>query len=360
MQTGDAPNDERDVDQLIAALKEGTMGERIRAAKALGALRDARAVDPLLQAFEETGEETESEGAEEESEDEADEEGDRGELRMEIAQALGEIGDTRAFEPLFLFLERELPLKYSNELTLCAWVIDAVGMLRDARAIPLLIEALEHADVDVRKAARLALAEIGEPAVQPLIEVLLTKEKQWRWYAANALSRIGDQRAGEPFRQVLQDKGANEYVRAEAAKGLGKLGGEGIYDLLISTLRDRAEMETVRRGVASGLGLLGDRRALEPLLLALKEGTAGMRWDVAAALGDLGDPRGVEPLIALLKDSYMQVRWEAAKALGKLGDERALAPLHLARQQDRTDGLFPWFNQAAAEAIRSIEERHRR
>lgn len=353
MQTGDVSNDERDVDQLIAALKEGTMGERIRAAKALGALGDARAVDALLKAFEEAGEQEEDEDEEE------DEEEDGRELRIEIAEALGKIGDQRAFEPLFRFLERELPLKYSNELTLCAWVIDAVGMLRDERAIPLLIEALEHADVDVRKAARSALAEIGEPAVEPLNKVLLTEGKQYRWFAADALKRIGDRSAVEPFRQVLQDKSANEYVRAEAAKALGKLGGEGIYDLLISTLRDRAEIETVRRGAASGLGLLGDRRGFEPLLQALKEGTAGMRWDVAVALGDLGDPRGIEPLIALLKDPYMQVRWEAAKALGKLGDERALAPLHLARHQDRTDGLFSWFDQAAAEAIRSIEERHR-
>lgn len=358
MQIGDAPNDERDVDQLIAALKEGTMGERIRAAKALGALGDMRAVDPLLEAFEEAGEADEQE--DEEDEESEDEEGDRGELRMEIALALGKIGDSRAFDPLFRFLERELPLKYSQDLNTCWFVIDALGMLRDARAIPLLIDALEHADVDVRKAARLALAEIGEPAVQPLIAVLLTEGKQGRWYAADALRRIGDRRAVEPFRQVLQDKRDNEYVRAEAAKALGKLGGEGIFELLLSTLRDRGEIETVRRGAASGLGFLGDRRGLEPLLRALKEGTAGMRWDVAAALGDLGDPRAVEPLIALLKDSYMQVRWEAAKALGKLGDERALAPLHLARYQDRTDGLFPWFDQAAAEAIRSIEERHRR
>lgn len=358
MQTGDAPNDERDIEQLIAALKAGMMGERIRAAKALGALRDARAVDPLLEAFEETGEETESEGAEEESDEEEDEEGDGRELRIEIALALGKIGDLRAFEPLFGFLERELPPNY-GDLTTCWWVIDAVGMLRDARAIPLLIDALEHADVDVRKAARSALAEIGEPAVEPLNKVLLTEGKQYRWFAADALRRIGDQRAAEPFRQVLQDRSDNEYVRTEAAKALGKLGGAGVLALLVRRLHDKRELETVRRGAARGLGLLRDRRGFEPLLQALKEGSAGMRWDVAAALGDLGDPRGVEPLITLLKDSSMQVRWEAAKALGKLGDERALAPLHLARHQDRTEGLFPWFDQAAVEAIRSIEERHR-
>lgn len=353
MQTGDAPNDERDVDQLIAALKEGTMGERIRAAKALGALGDARAVDPLLEAFEEAEEPDERES------DEEDEEEDGDILQIEAALALGKIGDPRAFEMLYHFLERQLPLN-GRKLMICWYVIDAVGMLRDARAIPLLTEALEHMDVDVRKAARSALAKIGEPAAPSLIDVLLTRAKSGRWFAANALYRIWDRRAVEPFRQVLLDKSDTEYVRAEAARALGKLGGEGAFELLLGTLRDRAEVAMVRRGAASGLGLLRDPRAFEPLLQALKEGSAGMRWDVAAALGDLGDLRGVEPLITLLKDSYMQVRWEAAKALGKLGDERALAPLHLARHQDRTDGLFPWFDQAAAEAIRSIEERHRR
>jgi HEAT repeat protein len=47
MQSDAASNDERDVDQLIAALQAGPMGERIRAAKALGKLGDERALAPL-------------------------------------------------------------------------------------------------------------------------------------------------------------------------------------------------------------------------------------------------------------------------------------------------------------------------
>jgi HEAT repeat protein len=48
---------------------------------------------------------------------------------------------------------------------------------------------------------------------------------------------------------------------------------------------------------------------------------------IAATLGQLGDKRAVEPLIAALRDADKAVRYQAALALAKLKDRRAIRPL---------------------------------
>ncbi len=45
-----------------------------------------------------------------------------------------------------------------------------------------------------------------------------------------------------------------------------------------------------------------------------------------AALGWTGDRRAIDPLIEALKDSDKFVRWEAANGLGALKDRRAVGP----------------------------------
>ena len=71
----------------------------------------------------------------------------------------------------------------------------------------------------------------------------------------------------------------------------------------------------------------GIRRAVGPLLEALKSTRKWLRAGAAWGLGKLRDPRAVEPLILLLKDPKKQVRKNAAWALGNIGDKRAVPGL---------------------------------
>ena len=59
---------------------------------------------------------------------------------------------------------------------------------------------------------------------------------------------------------------------------------------------------------------------IECLIAALKDKDSNVREAAAEALGELGDKRAVKPLLtALKKDKDSNVRDAAAKALGKLG-----------------------------------------
>jgi HEAT repeat protein len=86
---------------------------------------------------------------------------------------------------------------------------------------------------------------------------------------------------------------------------------------LIKALRYRKD-EGVRQAAAEALGKIKDRRAVEPLIAALKDESFSVRQAAAEALGKIKDPRAVEPLSAALKDARNgDVRLAAARSAGK-------------------------------------------
>ena len=86
--------------------------EREEAVRWLGRLRDPRAVEPLISLIPEFG------------------------MRYLVAVALGQIGDPRAFDALADMLSWEERTNIRDE------VVRGLGLLGDARAIPLLLPVL--------------------------------------------------------------------------------------------------------------------------------------------------------------------------------------------------------------------------
>lgn len=76
------------------------------------------------------------------------------------------------------------------------------------------------------------------------------------------------------------------------------------------------------------------------LIKALGNNDLDVRWRAAAALGEIGDARAVEPLIVALRDPHGWVCKEAIVALGKIGDPRAVEPLIATVRLPHTQGIF--------------------
>lgn len=306
-----------------------------------------------------------------------------GAVRSNAAKALGEIGDARAVEPLMRHLSYE-----SCEVVIPA--IEALGKIRYGVAIEPIINALVDECAGVRGEAAKALQKIdpkwvnsqaAKEAVLPLLEALANKCKArhycthkrtltyvrrnlleapvdssdgLRCDAAWALGQIGDSRAVEPLiaRLCPKNRPSKAFERS-ASKALIEIGRSAVEPLTVALKNDDWQMRTT---AAMILGEIGDTRAVGPLIAALKDGTdialkkiltksgatsAAVPWVIgvlkdvdtharrAAAdlLGELGDSRAVEPLTILLKDEESQVRQSAAKALGKIRDMRAVVPL---------------------------------
>ena len=229
-------------------------------------------------------------------------------VQQRAAEALGEIKDARAVEPLIAALKDEnLDIRWR--------AADALGEIKDARAVEHLIAVLKNEDWNIRRHAADALGKIGAPAVEPLIAAL--KDKHWniRRNAADALGVIKDARAVEPLIAALKDEDSD--VRKRAAAALGEIKDARAVEPLIAALKD--ENLDIRWRAADALGEIKDARAVEPLIAALKDKDKYVRQGVAEALGKIKDARAVEPLIAALKDEYSYVQRKAVGALGNIG-----------------------------------------
>ena len=313
-------------------------------------------------------------------------------MRDAAAEALGEIGDARAVEPLIAALK-------DGDWDVRQFAAKALGKIGDARAVEPLIATLKDSNKDVCKKAADALDEVGWQAgkdevsaaywigkqnwgecvklgalaVEPLIAALTDSESgaSIRDSAAKALGKIGDARAVEPLIAALKDSDWN--VRGFAAKALINLGALAVEPLIVALKHSNKD---VRSGAAKALGKIGDARAVEPLIATLKDSDVHTYPAAAYALDEFGWQAGkdevsaaywigkqnwgecvklgavaVEPLIVSLKVDHPYVRMFVAEILGQMGDPRAVEPL-IAALTDSESGAS--IRDSAAKALGKI------
>ncbi len=200
--------------------------------------------------------------------------------------------------------------------------VEALGEIGDAGAVEPLITLLKHDEMSgVRWKTAQSLVKIGAPSVEPLISVLQHPDSDVRWKAAIALGEIRDLRATEPLIRQLSD--SDRFVKSRIAHALGMIGAPVVRPL-IQILREGDGNQ--RWGAAIALGRIKDPQAVEPLILALADKYENVRAEAAASLAAIGTP-AIAPLIRFLKYSEGTVRIEVMNALGELHASDAIEPL---------------------------------
>ncbi|MBZ0318985.1 MAG: HEAT repeat domain-containing protein [Anaerolineae bacterium] len=269
-------------------------------------------------------------------------------VRREAAKALGEIGDARAIQPLISVLNH-------SDWHVRDAAVEALGKIGDARAINPLLAALNDSQVYVRNSASEALKRMepklddqqrvqaaiaqagivperwkevvgfGSIAVKPLIASLNDGAINVRQKVIEALGQIGDVQAVQPLIKALND--SHSDIRYFAAQALGQIGDVRAFNPLIAALNDSDS--SVRSSAA---------QALKPMQQRLDEqqriqvAIAGEAWEEVVGFGSAA----VQPLIAALNEGDTS---SAAKALAEIGDARAVEPLIAKLGDTRLDGI---------------------
>jgi HEAT repeat protein len=176
-------------------------------------------------------------------------------VRKSAAQALGELKDTSAVEPLISVL------KDKDEFVRGA-AIQALSGLKDA--LPALVHCLgfsADAPKDIGPAALEAIRIMGD--TDGLLQLLHAGDPENRCGAAFALGRLRLQQAVEPLILILGDIHGDQMLRVVASNSLADLGDNRAVEPLISVLGELGEI-----GVASAnaLGRIGDPRGLMPVI----------------------------------------------------------------------------------------------
>lgn len=195
------------IDSLAFALKDEHRQIRAEAAKALGQIKDHKVIDLLLAALRD--------------------ETDDYEAGIAIIEALGQLRDSRAIEPLSILLQN------SSKQALYNRILQALQMLGWQPEDEAQRAELAVANRDWKQAA-----SIGTVAIKPLRTALSHEEHQVRSMAAQTLAQMG---AVDPLITSLRELWP--HLREIPAAALKALAKADMSNLSLEDLRKLAKIE---------------------------------------------------------------------------------------------------------------------
>ena len=243
-------------------------------------------------------------------------------LNLEAAKALGELGDALAVEPLLVILQR------SDFDVMREAAAIALGQLGDAQAVKPLIRATKDTYPKVRKAAAQALGKIGDPqAAEALLKALSDAFPEVREQAMQAIRALGDVHAIKPLAALYGDPIKYDRDLREAAdrvvQEIASSGKPGAVETLISVVQ---EYDGGARSLAGRVLVKLGGVAIEPLCSLLSSPNRAVRVAAVQALGKIGGVQAVKPLSIALLDGEYEVYAAALEALAQMG-EAGIDPL---------------------------------
>ncbi len=192
-----------------------------------------------------------------------------------------------------------------------------------AGSIPRLLELLDEPSWVVRRAVVAGLAALGEDAVGPLVEVLISGREDEARIAAAVDALVGSVARVEPVITARMVTHGEPAVIADAAQILGRRRDPGSAEILARLLEHPDDNVAV--AATEALGRVGGRAAVDALVAAVGSGHFFRVFPAIDVLGRSGDPRAIPALGALLPNPMYAA--EAARALGRTGERAAVGPL---------------------------------
>ena len=271
---------------LAGILDDGDECCRARAAYLLGVTGDSMAVGPLYAHLKDPSRE----------------------VRIQVIQALCDLGSEEALGPMMELFEEE-------DVGLADFVLLAAERF-GWRAAPILEMSLRSENERIRSGAALALGRIKVPDTIPILEMALDDPYPGvRRSAVRSLGAFGDMAAAEGLLKAAGDP--DMEVQDYASDGLADLAPE-IIPVLIGRLSYPDPL--VRKNCIGALRKIGDRRAVEPIIKALNDPDETVRMYAVTALMEFGDPRAIKPLIERLKKEQ-KIHWLVSFAFMEMGSE---------------------------------------
>lgn len=204
-----------------------------------------------------------------------------------------------------------LPRLNSDNPLVVLNLVQALGDIGDSRAIFPLLTVLKNNHVAQEQAAY-ALIKMGKVAVKPLVDSLESANASARRYISWILTQVSDTEI-DTFKLLLSDKDAK--IRRYAAKMLRDIKDDTVIEFLIEALNDRDNL--VRQEVIWGLGFMKAKQAVDPLIDLLTDPIVGHH--AADALGRIKDKRAIPALLSALDQDNFRLKNAASWALSQLG-----------------------------------------
>jgi peptidylprolyl isomerase len=315
------------LDLLFPILNDSVAGVQSAAAFALGLLKNARAVAPLLQLIR--------------SVPSTDQRVPQREAVTAIAKIGGEEG-TRALSDILAGGSPEAATFVINTALLEAWRLGARA------PVAQLVRFADATDPATRWPALYSLARLrAAPGAAPLVRALRDGNAQIRTVAARGISKalldsakIDARGAIDGLRPLLDDRDA--HIRINALRALASFRDSGLASAVAPLVADREIGVAVQ--AETTLGVLRGSAALEALRARLTSSAFAIRRQALIALAQADSGAGVAAAAAVTSDADWRWRSVAAEAFGA-----ARARDHLEGQLSDPDG------RVVAQALQALQ-----
>jgi len=194
---------------------------------------------------------------------------------------------------------------------------------RIKEVLPVLLQALEHHNRDVRATAAVSVARLGLPsAIDAVIDRTRDPDLYVRTQAVLALGFVHQPITTERLHAILRDRLNGSEIRLVAAVALGLLGTSESIQILEQYLQPKTLKKLdylLQAGVVYAAGVAAEHAPAHSLIALLDtwqlEQDARLRSLLTVALGRSGVPAALPVVLRLLADDDNEVRRSAAAAL---------------------------------------------
>lgn len=222
-----------------------------------------------------------------------------------------------------------------------------LGIMRESRAVAMLIKLLRDSSPLVTFAAARALARIGvKEQLGEILDIVARSESWSEDQFAEIILDFGQDIASDLIR-LCEDEGIPLERLAFIVDVLGFLRYQPAYDVL-ARLAEKSEKE-IRIRAVKALGEISRPESSLFLVGLLGDQSWEIRSQAAKALGKIGDRGAIPALMVSLDDEIWWVRYNAAVAMSKLGEEAMSTLRSVAKNSE---------SERARRAAQQILEQH--
>lgn len=236
-------------------------------------------------------------------------------ISADAAEILGMTGDTRALDPLIAALRGEYTKKepYGSAIHMREKAAEALGLLKDKKAVPALIEVIKNHNewLRFREICVKAVGEIGDPSSFDTLKDVLNDKQIPINSTIEALSGVKDDRATAILIERLNS--SDFSIVNPTILSLGKQKNMSVVKPLVRTVGKNSIYEF---NVSQTLKEYKNPEMVNILTGYIKDKDSEVRKGAVRLLGGFGDKNVIEHLKALLEDQ--EVKKEALSAISRI------------------------------------------
>ena len=267
-------------------------------------------------------------------------------VKIAAVNALGDLGDARAIESLIDLFEN------STEFSLRKAAISSLQRLVELSVLNDLFQEFQRANVNQLPADSLQANQLESAAILGLLTVDRAENTatlkapfgtQFRHRSETLYRRINEGQIADLAQQYIQIQVEPEQeIRRACLAILGILKPTTAIDALVAVLENSTEIPGIRFQAGLALSQIGEP-AVDALIAAFEREDTSTKDIAASALGGIGGTKARDRLInALETTNEAAIQLTLVDAIAKIGDAPSIRALERQRaryQQDADSGL---------------------